>query len=71
MNKLKKKINITKMTAEIKDGMLIVSIPINDPPTPSASGKTLIVASTKGNMPSTVHVNGNPVVIGLNAYIRR
>lgn len=58
------------MTAEIKDGMLIVSIPMTTP-TPSASGKTLSVASSGGNKATTVQVNGKPVIIGLNAYIKR
>ncbi len=38
-------------------------------PTPSASGKTLVVASTRGNVPTDVTVNGKPVVVGVNAYI--
>ena len=35
-------------------------------PTPSASGKTLVVATT----PSEIQVNEKPVIIGVNAYIR-
>ncbi|TFH22369.1 MAG: hypothetical protein E4H03_08550 [Myxococcales bacterium] len=38
-------------------------------PTPSASGKTLVVASTRGNVPTDVEVNGKPVIVGVNAYI--
>jgi hypothetical protein len=30
----------------------------------------LVVASSKGNMVSTATVNGKPVTIGLNAYIK-
>ena len=37
--------------------------------TPSASGKTLIVATTHGNQPTDVTVNGKPVIVGVNAYI--
>ncbi len=40
-------------------------------PTPSSSGKTLVVASTRGNTPTTAIVNGQPVVVGVNAYIKR
>jgi hypothetical protein len=40
-------------------------------PTPSSSGKTLVVASTRGNAPTTAIVNGKPVVVGVNAYIKR
>ena len=37
---------------------------------PSASGKTLVVASTRGNAVTDVLVDGKPVTIGLNAYIK-
>jgi len=59
------------MQAEIKDGNLIITIPVQDPPAPSKSGKTLVVASSHGNQPTAAQVNGQPVVIGLNAYVKR
>jgi len=37
----------------------------------STSGKTLTVATTRGNRPTEAKVNGKPVTIGLNAYIDR
>ena len=40
-------------------------------PTPSASGKTLVVATTHGNQPTDVTVDGQPVIVGVNAYIRK
>lgn len=58
------------MTAEIKNGKLIVTIDVKNPPLPSKTGKSLVVASTFGNLPTTALVNGKPVIIGLNAYIR-
>lgn len=58
------------MKAEIKSGKLIVTIDMNESPMPSASGKTLVVASSHGNQATTASVNGKPVVIGLNAYIK-
>jgi hypothetical protein len=57
------------MKAEVKGNMLIIEIEMCKP-TPSATGKTLVVASTHGNQPTAVLVQGKPVVIGLNAYIR-
>jgi len=39
-------------------------------PTPSASGKTLVIATTHGNVPSDVQIDGKPVIVGCNAYIR-
>jgi hypothetical protein len=58
------------MKADIKDGKLVVEIDMQEP-TPSASGKTLVVASTRGNAATQATVNGKPVIIGLNAYIMR
>ena len=58
------------MKAEIKDGQLIITIPINDP-RPSASGKTLVVATSGGNQATAAVVNGKPVIVGVNAYIQR
>jgi hypothetical protein len=39
--------------------------------TPSASGKTLAVASTHGNAPAGAKVNGHDVIGGVNAYFMR
>jgi hypothetical protein len=57
------------MKAEIKDNKLYIEIDL-EPPTRSASGKTLVVASTRGNAVTTAMVDGKPVTIGLNAYIK-
>ena len=58
------------MNAKIENGELIVRIPVNDPPTPSKSGKSMIVATSGGNMATTLVVNGKSVTIGLNAYFK-
>ena len=34
-------------------------------PTPSASGKTLVVATTHGNVPTDIQINGKPVIVGV------
>ena len=47
------------MKAIIKDNTLYLEIPMYAP-RPSASGKTLVVATS----------NGQPVIVGLNAYIK-
>jgi hypothetical protein len=57
------------MNVEIKDKKLCIEIDLEEPK-PSASGKTLVVASTRGNMVTAAEVNGKPVIIGLNAYIK-
>ena len=58
------------MNARIEGSNLIITIPVNPTPTPSASGKTLVVASSHGNTATAAVVNGKPVIVGLNAYIR-
>lgn len=58
------------MKTEIKNNQLIITIDLQTP-TLSASGKTLVVASSKGNKVMDVTVQGKPVTIGLNAYISR
>lgn len=59
------------MKARIENGVLIVELEINKQPVPSASGKTLVVASTRGNISTDVMVEGKPLTIGLNAYIKK
>lgn len=62
------------MQVEIKKegnvDMLHIKIPVSNP-RPSASGKTLVVASSGGNQATAVTVEGKPVIIGLNAYISK
>ena len=59
------------MEVELKNKKLIITIPVNDKPTPSASGKTLVVASSHGNQKTTAMIDGKPVIVGVNAYIRK
>ena len=58
------------MEVKIEDGKLIITIELQKP-TPSASGKTLVVATTHGNMSTECMIDGKPVIVGLNAYIRK
>jgi hypothetical protein len=58
------------MTAKIEGKNLVITIPINEDLKPSASGKTLTVASSHGNVPTTATINGKPVIVGLNAYVK-
>jgi hypothetical protein len=58
------------MEVKIENNKLIITIDLQ-PPTPSASGKTLVVASTHGNMATQCVIDGKPVIIGLNAYIKK
>ncbi len=59
------------MKARIENGVLYIEIELNKEPVPSSSGKTLVVASTRGNIATEVMVDGKPLTIGLNAYIKK
>ena len=55
-----------KVTLNEKAGTLTVVLPLT--PGPSKSGKSLVIASTRGNQTTTAVFNGKPVTLGVNAY---
>lgn len=55
--------------AKIVGKNLVITLPLEEPKL-SASGKTLVVASTRGNTETEAKVNGKALTIGVNAYIR-
>jgi hypothetical protein len=59
------------MKATIENGELVIRLPLNKTPVLSTSGKTLVIASTHGNQKTDAVINGQPIVIGVNAYIAR
>ncbi len=59
------------MKVEVKEKELIITIPRVIPPEPSKkTGKTLIIATSHGNVPTTAEVNGQVLTVGINAYIK-
>lgn len=56
------------MKAQIKDGQLVITLPFDEAGQPSSSGKTTVHASTRGNQPTTVQVDGKTLIVGVNAY---
>jgi hypothetical protein len=60
-----------KPTAAIENGYLVIRVPMNAKPTPSSTGKTLVVASSHGNKQTEVEIEGRPVFVGVNAYVHR
>jgi hypothetical protein len=58
------------MEVKIEGKQLVIKIDLQTP-APSASGKTLVVASSHGNQATTAIIDGKPIVIGLNAYIKK
>jgi hypothetical protein len=59
------------MKAEIVNGNLVLTLPLQKPPTPSSSGKTLLVATSHGTQKTNLTVDGKVVSIGVNAFIPR
>ena len=55
-----------KVTINEKSGTMTVVLPLS--PGPSKSGKSIVIASTRGNQTSTATFNGKPVTVGVNAY---
>jgi hypothetical protein len=58
-----------KLSASIENGFLVIRVPLNAKPTPSSTGKTLVIASSHGNKETEVAIDGKPVFVGVNAYI--
>ena len=61
----------TMLNATIEGKELVIRVPLNATPVLSTSGKTLVVASSHGNQQTEARVNGQPVIVGVNAYIYR
>ena len=55
-----------KVTINEKAGTVTVVLPLT--PGPSKSGKSMVIASTRGNQTTTAVYNGKPVPLGFNAY---
>ena len=53
----------------IQGKRLVIDLPL-EAATLSASGKSYVIASTRGNMTTDAKIDGKPIVIGVNAYFR-
>jgi len=58
------------MEVKIEDNQLVIKIPLQKP-TPSASGKTLVVATTNGFKETAAVVDSKLVKVSVNAFIAR
>lgn len=58
------------MKVTIEKNELVIRLDLQTP-RPSASGKTLVVASSHGNKATTAQIDGKAVTIGVNAYISK
>lgn len=61
---------MVKVTVDEKKGKLFIEADI-EALTPSASGKTLVFASTRGALKTDQKVQGKPVTVTLSAYVPR
>ena len=55
--------------AEIIKGDLVLTLDVNKDPQPSGSGKTLVVASTGGNVDTGLKIDNKPLMFGGTGYI--
>ncbi len=53
-----------------KDGKIVITIDKNKTPIASSTNKTLQVASSHGNTPTALQVDGSPLIVGVNCYIK-
>jgi hypothetical protein len=58
------------MNSKIRKGMLITEVPLINPPKESKSGKTVLVATSKGPRRTRLRVDGKPVFVIVNAFVR-
>jgi hypothetical protein len=54
----------------LKGKILTIELPLQKP-TISASGKSMVVASTRGQINTGIEYNGGDILVVANAYIRR
>jgi len=55
------------MSVKVEGKSLVITLPVSRGV--SASGKSIVIASTRGNIKTGVIVEGKELVIGVNAYI--
>lgn len=62
--------NVTTAKVSADGNKLIITIDLNKKPAPSASGKTLIAASTGGFVATEAKLNGSIINVSVNATVR-
>ncbi|MGO9952154.1 MAG: hypothetical protein ACLPN1_08070 [Dissulfurispiraceae bacterium] len=55
---------------KLEENKLIITCDLEDP-RPSISGKNLLLASTKGDLKTSLTINDKQLIINLNVYIPR
>lgn len=57
------------MKVNVEGKELVIRMPLDTNGRPSASGKTLVVATSSGNKVTDAKVGDKNIVVGVNAYI--
>ena len=57
------------MKVEIKGNEVVITLPINNPLTPSKSGKSLMVATSGGIVETPCIYQNKPLKVGLNIFV--
>jgi|WetSurMetagenome_2_1015567.scaffolds.fasta_scaffold1359402_1 hypothetical protein len=57
------------MKVTLTETEITITLPIS--PRTSGSGKSLVIASTGGNLPTTATYNGKVVICGVNCYVSK
>lgn len=58
------------MQVEEKGNNIIITIPKNPKPVLTPSNKSFMIASSHGNTPTSLQVDGQPVIVGVNCFIK-
>jgi hypothetical protein len=59
-----------KMKARFRKGMLVIELPLLDPPQWSASGKARLIATSRGGRRTSLKIEMKTVVVNANACVR-
>jgi hypothetical protein len=57
------------ISVAIEHNELVLRMPLHEP-VPSKSGKTMVVASTMGALPTYLSIEGSRLIVNANAYIK-
>ena len=57
------------MKVELKDNEIVITLPRVR--VASKSGKSILIATTSGNIPTSAQIDGKPLIVSVNAYISR
>ena len=58
------------MEVKEKDGKIIITLDKNKVPVLTPSNKSYMVASSHGNTPTSLQHDGQPVIVGVNCFVK-